>query len=137
MKDLKIGDSMFHPCSIDIIEHKIISIREFETHKHYYLKAVNNVGACGRVEVIVDEHKGNFRFVDLVNEENIPYASGLQDFIEGKYYTSLNQARLEFYEQQATIAWSNKENKERLYKESLARYEQVQLLVKNLKEDLK
>lgn len=54
MKAIKIGDEMFHPCSIDIIKHKVVSIRQFEGFNHYVLEATNNVGDCGRVQVIID-----------------------------------------------------------------------------------
>jgi len=132
--NIKIGDTLWHPCSIDIIEHKVTSIRQFEGFNHYVTKAVKNVGACGRVEVILDEHKGKLRFVELLHEEEIEYSSGLQDFVEGNYYTNKKEAELEFYKQQETIAWSNMEQKEKWYKEAKARYEQVKLIVSKLKE---
>lgn len=134
---IKIGDTIWHPCSIDIIEHKIVSIRQFEGFNHYIAKAIHNVGACGRVEVILDEHKGKLRFVELLHEEEIEYSSGLQDFIEGNYYTNKEEARLEFYNQQQTIAWSNMEQKEKWYKEAKARYEQVKLIVDRIENELK
>lgn len=135
--NIKIGDILWHPCNIDIIEHKVVSIRQFEGFNHYVTKAVHNVGACGRVEVILDEHKGKLRFVEFLHEEEIEYSSGLQDFIEGNYYTNKKEAQLEFYEQQNTIAWSNMEQKERWYKEAKARYEQVKLIVSKIKDELK
>ena len=73
----------------------------------------------------------------IVDEENIEYASGLQDFIEGNYYFNRKEAELEFYNQQQTLCWSNMEQKKRWYEDSLKRYEQVKLLVKNIKESLK
>jgi hypothetical protein len=111
MSDIKINDSMWHPCNMDIIEHKVISIRQFDCFNHYVLKAVRNVGACGRLEVIVSENNGKLRFVELVNEDTTEYASGLQDFIEGNYYTTKEQAELEFYEQQRILTWSSMESK--------------------------
>lgn len=137
MNELKIGDFLWHPCNLDIIKHKITSIRQFEGYNHYVLKAEKNVGACGRIEVIVDEHKGKFRFVELLNEEQLEYSSGLWDFVEGNYYKTENGAKLEFYQQQYWLAWSNMENKERWYKEAKLRYEQVKLLVDELKNLLK
>jgi len=134
--NLKIGDHLWHPCSIDIIEHKIISIRNFEGFNHYVTKAVANVGACGRVEVILDEHKDTLRFIELVDEENIEYSSGLQDFIEGEYYSNKKEAQLEFYRMQEVSAWSNMDRQERLYKQSVKHYEKVKLLVKTIRESL-
>lgn len=132
--DLKIGDDVFHPCSIDIIKHKVVSIRQFDGFNQYVLKSVHQVGACGRIEVLIDEHKGVLRFVELFNEEQLPYSSGLQDFVEGNYYKTEREAKLEFYKKQETLAWSNMEQKERLFKEAKARYEQIKVLVKSLKE---
>jgi len=122
---------------MDIIEHKVISIRQFDGFNHYVLKAKHDVGACGKLEVIIDEHKGNLRFVELLDEENIEYSSGLQDFVEGNYYTDLNKAKLSFYTQQETLAWSNMEQKKRWYEDAVKRHNQVKLLVKDLKELIK
>ena len=80
---IKIGDPLWHPCSMDIIEHKVVSIRQFEGFNHYVTKSVHKVGASGILEVILDEHKGKLRFVELLDEESIEYVSGLKDFIEG------------------------------------------------------
>lgn len=135
--NIKIGDRLWHPCNIDIIEHKVVSIRQFEGFNHYVTKAVHNVGACGRVEVILDEHNGKLRFVELLHEEELPYASGLQDFVEGNYYSNKKEAELEFYEKQISIARSNMNEKERWYKTAKARYEQVNLIITKITESLK
>jgi len=137
MNTLNINDSIWHPCNMDIIEHKVVSIRQFEDFNQYVLRAKHNVGACGKIEVIVSENNEKLRFVELVNEENIEYASGLGDFIEGNYYTTLDEARLEYYEQQRILCWSNMEEKKRLYEEAKKRHDQVELLVKDLKQIIK
>lgn len=134
---IKIGDSLWHPCNMDIIEHKVVSIRQFEGFNHYVCKAVHNVGACGKVKVILDEHKGKLRFVELLHEEDLEYASGLGDFVEGNYFTNKKEAELEFYEQQQSLSWRNMEQKKGWYEDAVKRYEQVKLLVKNIKESLK
>ena len=136
MKKIEINDSLWHPCNVDIIEHKVISIRQFEGFNHYVTKAVHNVGACGKVEVILDEHKDKLRFVELLNEEHIEYSSGLGDFVEGNYYLDKREAELEFYRQQETLTWSNMEQKKRWYEDAVKRYEQVKLIVKTIKESL-
>lgn len=133
---MNIGDKLWHPCNMDIIEHKIISIRQYGGFNHYVSKAVHNVGACGKVEVILDEHKGKLRFVELINEESIEYSSGLKDFVEGNYYNNIEEAKLEFYNQQKTIAWSNMEQKKRWYEDSLKRYEQVKILITTIEKDI-
>src|SRR5690554_5597381 len=134
MKDIEINDFVWHPCNIDIIKHKVISVRQFENFKHYVVKAVHDVGACGRIEVILDEHKGKLRFVELVNEENIEHSSGLQDFVEGNYYSNKKEAELEFYKQQETLARSNMKEKKRWYEDAVERYEQVKSIINTLKQ---
>lgn len=137
MKEIKIGDSLWHPCNMDIIEHKVVSIRQYEGFTHYTTKAVHNVGACGRVEVILDGRKDDLVFIELLYEDDLEYASGLGDFVEGKYYTDKREAELEFYRQQETLTWSNMEQKKRWYEDAVKRHEQVKLLVKTIRESLK
>lgn len=128
---------MYHPFSLDIIEYKVVGILQYEDFTHYRLKAVRNVGACGKIEVVIDSRKGEFRFVELIDEDEIEYSSGLQNFIEGKYYPSLNRAKLEFYEIQRVLHASSVDQKERVYKEAKANYEKVLLLIEKAKEGLK
>ena len=136
MIKLKVGDSVWHPCSIDIIEHKVISITQYENFTHCNVRAVKNVGACGRVEVILDVRKDTLLFVELVDEDTLPYARGLQDFVEGKYYTTLNEARVEFYKVQERLALRDVENLEKRLKDAKSIYETVKLLIKTFKEDI-
>lgn len=140
-KEIKIGDKVWHPCSIDVIEHKVTGIFNYEssngdTATQIHTKSVNRVGACGWIECILDYRNGRLRFVELIDEAEIEHASGLQDFIEGEYYTDKRQARLVFYNQQESIAWNNMDEKERLFKEAKGRYEKIQLIVSKIKEDL-
>lgn len=134
---IKIGDTLWHPCSMDIIEHKVISIRQYEGFNHYICKAVHNVGACGKVEVILDEHKGKLRFIELINEENIEHSSGLQDFVEGDYFLNEKEAQLVYYRQQELLWSSSVYNKKQIYEEALKNYEKVQSLIKNIRKSLK
>lgn len=135
--EIKIGDSLWHPCNMDIIEHKVTSIRQYEGFTHYVTKAVHNVGACGRVEVVLDGRKNNLWFVELLHEDELEYSNGLNDFVEGIYYSDKRRAELDFYRKQQTLAWSNMDNKKRWYEDSVARYEQVKLIVKKILESLK
>ena len=133
---IKLGDRLWHPCSMDIIEHKVISIRSFEGFNHYITKAVNNIGASGYVEVILDNHNNKLKFIDFVDEENVPYSRGLQDFVEGNYYANKKEAELEFYNQQKTLAWSARENARRSYEQAEKRYNQVALLIDTIKKSI-
>ena len=137
MNKLKIGDKVWHPCSMDIIEHKVIAVHEYEKFTHYTTKALRNVGACGQVEVILDEHKGKLRFVELLREDELKYASGLQDFVEGDYYSNESEAKLRFYEKQLTIFRFDMQQKEALYNEAKRGFEKVELIINKIKEELK
>jgi hypothetical protein len=133
---LQINQSIWHPCSTDIIEHKVVAIHQYEKTTEYTLKAVRNVGACGRVEVIVRYSNGKYLFVELVDEDDILYANGLQDFVGGLYYPEKEQARIAFYSIQERNAYSNMLRQETLYKESIKRYEQVMIILKEIRSSL-
>lgn len=131
MEKIKIGDPMWHPCSLDIIKHTVYSIQEFENETLYHLRADKGVGASGRVEVTVRKYLDKYTFAGFVDtdDEDIAYASGLQDLIEGSYYTDENTAKVEFYRIQYVTVKSSEYRQERLYKESVARTKQVKLLI--------
>ena len=133
---MDIGQTVWHPCSIDIIEHKVVSIRHYEGFTHYVTKSVHNVGACGKIEVILSENKGVLRFVELLKEDEYEHAIGLQDFVEGFYYSDKKKAQLEFYSKQETLCWANMEQKKTQYQDAVKRYEQVKLLIKNIKDSM-
>ena len=137
MNEIKIGASLWHPCSVDIIEHKVVGIHQYEGFTQYTAKAVRNVGACGRVEVVLDCHKGKLRFVELLDEENIPYASGLKDFVEGDYYTNHDEARLVLYKQQLNLSQRAVEKAEAHLKSEKAHYDKVLLIVTTIMQQLK
>lgn len=133
---INIGDKMWHPCSMDIIEHEVIGIRHYETITLYELRSTKKVGASGRIEILVNKYLDKFTFVQLIDEDLIEYARGLQDFIEGNYYLSYNEARLEFINKQRLLALSNMEEKKRLFNAANERYKQVCLLIETIKEEL-
>jgi len=135
MKELKIGDKLWHPCNMDIIEHKVTSVRQFEDHNQYCLRAVYNVGACGRVEVLVGEKKGQFRFIGLMYDYE--YESGLQDFVEGNYYTTKDEAKIEFYRQQELLVMSSIDKHQRLLDSSKSNLERVRLILKQARDSVK
>lgn len=136
MKEIKIGNTLWHPCSLDIIEHKVISIRQFDGFNHYVCKAVHNVGACGRVEVILDQRKNKLMFVELLDEDRLEYASGLQDFVEGNYYTTLEEAKIEYYSMFLKEWRWDLERKKRDYEERKMDVEKYEKILKELKESL-
>ncbi len=132
MLRLKIGQKLWHPLSMDIIPHEVLSITEYSDRAIYTARALGNVGACGRVKVELSiDRKGQIHFIGLVKDYE--YDSGLQDLVEGKYYTEETEARREYYNIQKTLAWANMDNKERLYKEAKKSYERCIQILKELK----
>ena len=80
---LQINDKLYHPCSLDIIEFKIIGIRQYEDSILYEAKALDNVGACGRVEILLKIDKYDvIRFIGIKDSYNDEYGKGLEDFID-------------------------------------------------------
>ena len=135
---LEIGTKIYHPCSVDILEYKVISIAEYEYGIGYTLKATHNIGACGRVEVYVSQDKkDNLRFSGLSDDWEHIYDSGLQDFVEGIYYVDRDKARLEYYEKQRILVWTKLEERKRLYDDAKYTYDKVEKIIKQIKETLK
>ena len=135
---LQINTKLYHPCSLDIIEFKITGIRQYEDSTLYEAKALNNVGACGRVEVLLKIDKYDvIRFVGIKDSYDDEYGRGLEDFVEGKYYLERLEARLEHNEQQRILCWDNMENKRRIYETSKNMYDKVEKIVQGIKNDLK
>ena len=136
--ELQINDKLYHPCSLDIIEFKITGIRQYEDSTLYEAKALDNVGACGRVEVLLKIDKYDvIRFIGIKDSYDDEYGRGLEDFVEGKYYLKRLEARLEHNEQQRILCWDNMENKKRIYEQSKAMYDNVEKIVQGIKNDLK
>ena len=137
MKKLKIGDTLWHPCNLDIIEHKIKGVREYKDFVKYETIAVNNVGASGKIELLLSHRENKIIFVGYVNgKESIPYESGLMDFVEGNYYTNKSEAELVFYEKQRILSWSSMDKHKKLYEQAKKNYNKVEKLVKALKEKI-
>ena len=136
--ELQINDKLYHPCSLDIIEFKITGIRQYEDSTLYEAKALYNVGACGRVEVLLKVDKYDvIRFIGIKDSYDDEYGRGLEDFVEGKYYLERLEARLEHNEQQRILCWDNMENTRRIYETSKNMYDKVEKIVQGIKNDLK
>ena len=136
--ELQINDKLYHPCSLDIIEFKITGIRQYEDSTLYEAKALDNVGACGRVEILLKIDKYDvIRFVGIKDSYEDEYGRGLEDFVEGKYYLERLEARLEHNEQQRILCWDNMENTRRIYETSKNMYDKVEKIVQGIKNDLK
>lgn len=126
---MEIGTTLWHPCSVDIIEHKVTGILSYETETLYETKAVHNIGACGKVKVLLrQDNKGAYRFISLAG--HYEHDSGLQDFVEGVYYTDHTEAKLAYYKLHRLSSWSNMHKKEELFKQAKKDYEKLLNLIK-------
>ena len=135
---LQINTKLYHPSSLDIIEFKITGIRQYEDSTLYEAKALDNVGACGRVEILLKIDKYDvIRFIGIKDSYDDEYGRGLEDFVEGKYYLERLEARLEHNEQQRILCWDNMENTRRIYETSKNMYDKVEKIVQGIKNDLK
>lgn len=129
---MELGTLLYHPSSIDIIEYKVTAIHTYENHTAYSAKSTGNVGACGNIQILVAEDTfGSLRFIKL--EEDYEYGNGLEDFTEGIYFTSIQQAKLEYYTKALHQAQANMEQKQRLYEEAKRRYNQIQQIISVIK----
>jgi hypothetical protein len=126
---IKIGDEIYHPCSLDIIKHKVVSIRQYEGFNQYVAKSINSVGACGIIKVLLSENNGKLRFIELIDEYQYEYSKGLQDFVEGFYYTSESEAKLAFYNMHLLSSHSEMCRKQKQYEDSVKNYNKVKLLI--------
>lgn len=127
---INLGDLLWHPCSIDIMEHKVIGIHTYEGFAHIKTKATHNIGACGKVECILDVRKDKCIFVELVDD--IEYSSGLKDFVEGEYFFNKQEARKAFYDIQMNIAQKNMDEKRRWYEDAKKRFEQIEKIISEI-----
>ena len=127
-KDLTVGTELYHPCSIDIIKHKIIAVTTYEDRVVYHSKAVHGVGACGEVEVeLVLDQYGALRFI--AQSDTCEYGSGLHDFVEGRYYTDINDARVVFYDAKETLARARVKEAERKLEDAKALHDTIARVV--------
>lgn len=120
--NLKVKDTLWHPCSVDIIEHVVVTKMESEGHSVYVSRAVRNVGVCGRVGVELSvDRKGVVRFVGLADDyEN---DNGLQDLVEGIYYRTRREARIAYYIIQKSLTETNMNNTKCIYQEAKKSYD--------------
>ena len=133
---MQIGTLLWHPCSMDIIPHKIIGIREYEDHTIYESQAQGSVGACGKVTVLLTvDSQDIIRFMSL--SQHYEHESGLQDFVDGIYYTNHNQARLSYNEAQRTLVRSKMEEARRRYGDAKYTYDKVCKIIDSLKAELR
>lgn len=131
---LEINQKVYHPCSLDIMKHKIASVTEYEDRVLYKAKSMHPIGACEVVEVLLSvDRKGAIRFIGLADDYE--YDSGLQDFVEGKYYTSVFEARTEFYNVQKTLAGANVEKKKQSLLEAEKSYTRVCKILDEIKKE--
>jgi len=137
MKELEIGTLIYHPCSLDILEFKIIGQRKYEKALIYEMIATHNVGVYEKIEVLVSQDKNNnLRFIGYIEDWKDEYKSGLEDFLKGKYYSNKQEARLSYYELQRTLILSNVEEQKRLYENAKLNYNKVEKTLEEIRKEI-
>ena len=138
MKTLKIGDSVWHPCAYDVIEHKITGIRQYKDHVVYETRSVRSVGASHTLFLLLSHIENKIIFTGYVNgEDSVEYESGLMDFVDGYYYTNETEAKVKHLDIQLTLHLSSMNQKKRLYEQSKVSFGKINKLTQELKESLK
>ena len=138
MSKLKIGDRLWHPMAYDVIEHKIIGVREYESGVQYETESIRNVGASYRLQLLLSHIENKIIFIGYVyGEDSVEYESGLQDFVEGYYYTDKLEAELKHYDIQRLLVKTNMDNKKRLYDQAKNHYDRYEKLINDVKEKTK
>lgn len=140
---IEVGDTIWHPCNSDIIEHKVVRIIDFNSRSkhgvekttHYVLQSERSVGKFNsiKVRVSITEVLGKLQFLELLDTEETSYTSGLWDFVEGNYYSDQEKAKLEFYQQQELLFLTELNRKKQLYDQAKANYRKVKLLIEQIK----
>jgi len=133
---VKIGDLVYRPCSLDIIQYKITGIFQYDKNVTMY-EAVSTkaVGACGIIKILLTPDKNAvLRFTGVISSHE--YESGLGDFVEGIYYTEYIAARQKFYEIQEMTARINMEQKEKIYLEARKSYDKIKFIIDTIKTEI-
>jgi hypothetical protein len=128
---MEIGADVYHPCDIDILHFKVKGVRQYGDHNQYELKAVHNVGAQGKVVVLVADAGGRLQYIDCLEPSDDDNERGLDGFIDGEYFQDRRQAVAVFYTAQERLSWHSLEQKRRIYEHHMESHKR---LVKTLAE---
>lgn len=134
---LKIGTTIYKPCSLDILEFKVTEYSCSEDCVIYTLKATHPIGAQGRIEVLVTGTNNRLHYAGTPEDDDGNcYSRGLMDFIEGEYFTEKAKARLAFYDDQSVLSWASMREAERLFEERKATNNRIQAIIKQIKDEM-
>lgn len=136
MLEIQLGAKMWHPCSIGIIEYKVISITNHEdsVSQTLHLKAIDTVGACGKVEIYVTARNYKYYFSGLVYP-NTPLSLGLGDFVEGEYFVKREEAEVVFTRKKSLEAHSRLQEAKYALQRAEKEYNDLMTLLKALQKD--
>ena len=94
---LSIGQDVFCDCQIDILEYSVKEIHQTEDMTYYTLRSKKGVGRHRFIEVSVFENKeGTIRYMELENCECDDSEFALEPFTDGKYFTTIEDAKSSF-----------------------------------------
>ena len=101
---LQLRQDVFCDCGLDILEYTVKEIRDNSEGTFYILKAKKNVGAQGRIEILIYENgSGEYKYLELVGNEDWTEEYGLEPFTNGKYFTTLEAAKTSFAKTQIKL----------------------------------
>lgn len=131
---INIGDKVYHPCSMDILEFKIVGIRKYEDHNTYEAESVRSVGQYSKIKVLLIDTDA-LRYIEMLHptEEELGHSVGLSDFTEGIYYKTLDEARLKYHDAQLILCWSSVNKWKQLHDEAVKNYDRNKKIIDDLK----
>jgi hypothetical protein len=102
---LTLGQEVFCDCGLDILEYKVVEVRQAETITTYVLKSKHRVGQHrGGIEIVVFINgEGRIKYLELNSTEREDCEFGLEPFTEGNYFTTLEEAKSSFAKTQIKL----------------------------------
>lgn len=133
ISSITVGDTLYHPCSIDIIEFTVTAVITTEHGVSFQAKSKHDVGACRKVEVLLSSDKfGKLFYSDLLTD--CEYEDGLWDFVEGRYFLSKELARMHFYKIQRELINQKVDHFKRMYEQAKYDLERVDKILQECME---
>lgn len=101
---LSLGQDIFGACDIDILEYRVMQVRETVEGMFYTLRSKKPVGQHSRIEIIIYENnEGNLCYFQLVDVEKEDCEFGLAPFVDCQYFRTLVDAKKHFAKNQVAL----------------------------------
>jgi hypothetical protein len=101
---LQLRQDVFCDCGLDILEYTVKEIRDNSEGMFYVLKAKKPVGSRGCIEILIYENSsGEYKYLELVENEDWTEEYGLEPFTNGKYFATREAAKTSFAKTQIQL----------------------------------